>query len=225
MIHNDRFYVCLGLSLAIHTLFFIPFSLMAVGVPHESKPIEVFYEQTKKQVALIPSHEYMDQQKKSGAPLKIEKALSANTQTIRDFIKKEIFKEKEGSKAIIEKPWKADENASLKVSINLPDVPGESYKTPEYKSYYQIIREKIRKYAYYYYKEIQEGEVFLTFSINSGGELIEAAVNQKKSTSDEYLKAIALKSVKEASPYPKFPEKLKNKNKLSFNVIISFELK
>lgn len=225
MVNHDRFYVCLGLSLAVHTAFFIPFSLMAIGDSHESRPIEIFYEQSKKQVDLTPSHEYMDQQKKSAVPLKIEKALSANTQSIKDFIKKEIFKEREESKAVIEKPWRTGEDTSLKVSIELPDVPGESYKTPEYKSYYQVIREKIRKYAYYYYKEIQEGEVFLTFSINSGGELIEAAVNQKKSTSDEYLKSIALKSVKEAAPYPKFPEKLKNKNKLSFNVIISFELK
>jgi TonB family protein len=104
-------------------------------------------------------------------------------------------------------------------------VPGDTAKTPEYKNYYQIIREKIRRLAYSHYKKLEEGEVYLTFLLSSSGELISITINEKNSSPDEYLRSIALKSVQEAIPFPEFPEKLKNHTQLTFHVIISFELK
>jgi outer membrane biosynthesis protein TonB len=46
---------------------------------------------------------------------------------------------------------------------------------------------------------------------------------EEKSSADVYLTEIALKSVNDASPFPKFPTEL-DYFQLSFNVIISFEI-
>lgn len=146
-----------------------------------------------------------------------------NSNAIETFIKDQIAKSKE-SFALVKKPFLKEEETTKK-SVTLPNIPGEIFKSPDYKSYYHIVREKIRKLAYQNYKQLEEGEVFLTFCLNPDGLLLEAEINDKKSVKNEYLRSIALKSVKNAAPYPRFTEKLKNQEKLSFNVIISFELK
>ena len=229
MIKNSVFLGCLVLSMAIHTAFFIAFPYQAIQSPQPKKSVEVYYEQSVGQKAVAPLQEYIpSRQEKSKLPkivtTKEEKPLRMNTRTIQDFIKNEIFKET-SSMADVKKPFTKKEDIPLRKSISMPNLPGETLKTPEYKNYYQAIREKIRKYAYYNYKKLQEGEVFLSFSLTSDGQLLDAKVNVGKSSKNEYLREIALKSVTDAAPYPEFPAKLKNNNKLSFNVIISFELK
>lgn len=96
-------------------------------------------------------------------------------------------------------------------------------KNPVYLKYYQIIRDKIRRYAYYNYNRQQEGEAYLSFVIASDGTLKALKVIDNKSTPDDYLKAIAAKSIKDASPYPGIPKEL-DYPELSFNVIIAFEV-
>jgi outer membrane biosynthesis protein TonB len=115
--------------------------------------------------------------------------------------------------------------AVQKESISLINIPGETFKSPEYKSYYQIIREKIKREAYAHYKNLEEGEVFLSFILASDGSVKDLIVNNQKTTASPSLIDIANRSVKESSPFPGFPEKLKTNPQLSFNVIISFEFK
>jgi hypothetical protein len=94
---------------------------------------------------------------------------------------------------------------------------------PLYKSYYEQIREKIKKQAYRNYTRYDEGEVYLSFVIASDGRLLATKLFKEKSNANDFLQNIAIKSVEDAAPYPKFPSDL-NFPKLSFNVIISFEL-
>ncbi|MFH1692356.1 MAG: energy transducer TonB [Candidatus Omnitrophota bacterium] len=147
------------------------------------------------------------------------------TNTVETFFKNQISKSKEILELVKNPFVKKEEEHSVKKAVNLPNIPGEIFKSPDYKNYYHIVREKIRKLAYQNYKQLQEGEVFLTFSLDPQGNLLTVEVNEAKSVKDSYLRQIAIKSVKNGAPYPEFPKKLKNQKQLSFNVIISFELK
>ena len=155
------------------------------------------------------------------APPPRENPLEANARALTDFIKKDILKIID--KKPPERPFA--EKEKLKKSVSMPSIPGETLKTPEYRSYYSLVREKIRKYAYFYYRKLEEGEVYLAFSLTPEGRLVNLVIDDARSTQNTYLKDIAHKSVNEAAPYPPFPQKLKRHAELAFNVIIDFELK
>ena len=109
----------------------------------------------------------------------------------------------------------------LKVNSSLTksDLP----KNPVYLKYYRTIRDKIRRYAYYNYNRAYAGKIYISFLVTSEGNLKALKIIDEKSTSNDYLKEIAVKSIKDSSPFPPIPEKL-NYPELSFNVIIAFEL-
>lgn len=213
---KNLFLGTLGLSIAIHSAVFLLISLprSPLKPPPFKKPIEVAY-RGGVGAKLEPAQDYTrfeKQRPKLPKLIKTDREDALFSQQ-NELIRKDMFKTEKGQEAF------------LKKTVNLPNIPGEVFKTPEYKSYYQIIREKIRKFAYLNYKKLDVGEVFITFSLSNDGRLIDSTVNSHKSTDNEYLRSIAANSVKEAAPFPAFPEKLKNNKDLSFNVIISFELK
>ncbi len=112
---------------------------------------------------------------------------------------------------------------AVRKKITLPPVDMAKIDNPSYVSYYQIVREKIRRSAYQNYTRSETGEVYVTFVISSDGDLRNARLVEEKSSANSYLKSIALSSVKSASPFPSFPKEL-NYPELSFNVVISFEI-
>ncbi len=112
---------------------------------------------------------------------------------------------------------------AIKKKITLPEVDMGKIGSPSYISYYQIVREKIRRAAYQNYNRTDTGEVYITFIISSAGYLKDVRLVEEKSVGAEYLKTIALNSVKNASPFPNFPKEL-DYSQLSFNVVISFEV-
>ena len=105
----------------------------------------------------------------------------------------------------------------------MPPVDLDKINNPSYVSYYQIVREKIRRAAYQNYTHTDTGEVYVTFVISNDGYLKASRLVEEKTTAAAYLHDIALKSVKEASPFPNFPKEL-DYPELSFNVVISFEI-
>jgi protein TonB len=107
--------------------------------------------------------------------------------------------------------------------ITLPPIEADKINSPTYISYYQIVREKIRRAAYQNYAHTETGEVYASFVISASGELMENRLIEEKSSPSQYLKAISLKSIKDASPFPAFPKEL-DYPKLSFNVIISYTI-
>jgi outer membrane biosynthesis protein TonB len=213
MSNKGIFFVCATLSIAIHSVLLWAFPTHVIKPLVAAKPLEVSYEQSVPARETRTSPSYAPQEKPFNRP-----------QSVRDFMKTEIFK-KDKAVTPVPDPLLEGKEVSLKKVTDLPDVPGEIARTPEYKNYYQIIRERIRRLAYYNYKKVEEGEVFLTFSISAEGALLNLSINDEKSAKSDYLRDIAARSVKDAAPYPGFPEKLKNSDKLAFNVIISFELK
>ncbi len=96
-------------------------------------------------------------------------------------------------------------------------------KDPVYLTYTQILHQKIRQIALKNCpKKFENGVVFVTFTLNSNGELKTVEIVEDKSSAETTLKEIARKSIEEAAPYPKFPESF-NQTQIPFSVIISFE--
>lgn len=217
MTDSRLFNRCLCFSLIAHTclLFTLPYRVLNYKPSNE--PIEVAYLQSwgeEKEAEISPKPVLRPS-------LTTEKTLKERKELIGDFLKKEIFSPKK--ETVLNKVNAVQ--TSKKRSVQTPSIPGEAYQTPEYKNYYHIVREKIRRHAYRNYQRLQEGEVYLTFVLSPSGQLLESRINESQSSSDEYLRKITLESVHDSAPFPEFPPKLKYKDSLSFNVIISFELK
>ena len=95
-------------------------------------------------------------------------------------------------------------------------------KNPAYMNYYRLIREKIRKNTYSYYKNDDKGKVFLNFVVLKSGEL-QSLFLGPDSVASSSLKEITLASVKNAAPFPPFPEELKSYAHLKFSIPIYFK--
>ena len=112
---------------------------------------------------------------------------------------------------------------AIKKKITLPAIEMAKIDNPGYISYYQIVREKIRRSAYQNYTHNETGEVYASFIISNDGYIKDVRLAEEKTTLNDYLKNIALKSIRDASPFPNFPKEL-DYPQLSFNIIISFEI-
>ena len=112
---------------------------------------------------------------------------------------------------------------AIKMKITLPQIEMAKIDNPSYISYYQIVREKIRRSAYQNYTHNETGEVYVSFIISNDGYIKNVRLVDEKTTVKEYLKNVALRSIRDASPFPNFPKEL-DYPQLSFNIIISFEI-
>jgi len=112
---------------------------------------------------------------------------------------------------------------AIKKKITLPPIDTTKINNPSYISYYQIVREKIKRAAYQNYTGREVGEVTISFAISNNGYLKDLRLIEEKSSSTAYLREVALKSIKDASPFPNFPKEL-DYPQLSFNLTITFEI-
>lgn len=112
---------------------------------------------------------------------------------------------------------------AIKKKITLPAIEMAKIDNPSYISYYQIVREKIRRSAYQNYTHNETGEVYISFIITNDGYIKGVRLAEEKTKANDYLKNIALRSIADASPFPNFPKEL-DYPQLSFNIIISFEI-
>jgi TonB family protein len=112
---------------------------------------------------------------------------------------------------------------SIKKIITTPALDLDKINNASYISYYQIVREKIRRSAYQNYGKAETGEVYASFIITREGFMRDVRLVESKSSENTYLRETALKSISDASPFPSFPKEL-DYPQLSFNVVISFEV-
>jgi len=96
-------------------------------------------------------------------------------------------------------------------------------KSPAYMSYYETIREEIRKHAYNYYEVSSRGKVFVSFTLDNNGNLVNLYLDKSRSDSNSYLQDITVKSIKESLPFPKFPPSLKKFKTLTFSLTVYFK--
>ncbi|MCK9595489.1 MAG: TonB C-terminal domain-containing protein [Candidatus Omnitrophica bacterium] len=117
---------------------------------------------------------------------------------------------------------KPDINA-LKKKISLAPVEMNKINNPSYVSYYNLVREKIRRAAYQNYSHAETGEVYLAFVVSKLGALNTVKLIEERSSGNIYLREVAIRSIRDAAPFPPFSKDL-DYPQLSFNVIISFTI-
>lgn len=231
MLANRVFFHTFLISLFIHGVIFLQSSnLSPFPADKKEHKVEVTY-LTKIQTPLpqIKNAAHPDRQKqlflKLPSKITLNSSLPPQYQTLE---KENIFqknKELMSPDSNFTKPafMKPDDIANVRKKVTLPPVDMNKINNPSYISYYQIVREKIRRATYQNYSHTEEGVVCLSFIIANDGSLMEIQLIDDKSSPVSYLREISLQSIKEASPFPVFPKDL-DYPKLSFNVIISFEL-
>jgi len=231
MFSERIFQVAFIISLLIHGVIlfqnphFNPFSIIP---DKKEENLEISY--VKKEAEL--KEEPKENREKKESPLKIPSKITASKINPPPFIDVDqaILARKNQNREILTRQPNFTKPAmvkpdiiAVKKKITLPVVDIDKINNPSYLSYYQIVREKIRRSAYQNYTRTDTGEVYLSFIISREGFLTDLRLVEEKSSSNSYLKEVALRCIREASPFPDFPKDL-DYPRLSFNVIISFEV-
>jgi TonB family protein len=86
--------------------------------------------------------------------------------------------------------------------------------------YLQLLKAKVRNYGICP-DSISGGKVNLSFTLSSDGELKVIKIIEEDSSSDHKLRLAAIECIKQANPFPPFPNNLKGQE-ATFNVTISF---
>lgn len=237
MISNRLLGVTFAVSILSHGVFLLQGANVNPFVPAPKEQlIKVRYlKKEEAQSKPLPKPSANSESKKSLSKLdpflKLDSKIvsrAANKSVPPPYIeRKNVFK---GSKALANKSpefakpaFSSPDIIAIKKKITLPEIEMSRINNPSYITYYQVVREKIRRSAYQNYTHNETGEVCISFIISKEGYLKAFHLIEAKSSASDYLKAVALRSVKDASPFPDFPKEL-DYPQLSFNIIISFEI-
>ena len=226
---NKIFLIAFLTSAAVHGVIFVQNSNLALFSPQrKDQKTEISYLKNPQEpkAYLRPVPQIKDREEFLKLPAKI----IANNRLPPQYPNQErnnIFKkdkESISSNPAFAKPaFTRPDIIAIKKKITLPPIDMNKINSPSYISYYQIVREKIRRAAYQNYSRIEVGEAYVSFIITTDGALKDVRLVGEKSSLSPYLREIALKSIREATPFPNFPKEL-DYPQLSFNVIISFEI-
>ena len=219
MFAENSFKLAIGISLLVHSILFLSLPKFAGHRLNRTlKKLEVTYYKMQLLSAAMQTGRPPEMRRTYKDSISmLKKDLQPVQATLKDS--SHFFKpvEMEPKKPLTIQQFLAQKK------ISVPPVKSEKMKNPVYNNYYQVVREKIRHRAYNNYSRYETGEVYLTFVVASDGNLQEAKLVQEKSRAAAYLQDIALKSIRDASPFPAFPSNLQLPE-LSFNVVISFEV-
>jgi TonB family protein len=226
MFSERAFQITLVISLLVHGFILLqnPNLNLFPKLKGDQK-IEVNYVKTPKETETVEKSEASP---KKEPLLKLPERITVNKRPPPPFIDKEsIFKD---NKSITEKDISFAKPAflkpdiiAIKKKITLPPIELDKINNPTYLSYYQIVREKIKRAAYQNYTGKEVGEVTVSFVILNDGTLTELKLIEEKSNQSLYLREVALRSIKDASRFPVFPKEL-DYPQLSFHLSITFEI-
>jgi len=80
---------------------------------------------------------------------------------------------------------------------------------------------KLRAYTYVNHRDFEAGKVYLTFVLDSNGTLKQIQIIDRKTEANDYLRRVALNSVKESN-FPPFPIGF-DYPEFTFNLLITFQ--
>ncbi len=226
MLSEKAFSIALIISLAVHgAIFFQRLNLSISSKAKKEQRLELRY---------VKNPPKIKRDNISKAVLKKEPFLKCHPKITAEFKKfppsisrEDIFKKTNtviSQGPVFVKPeLMRPDIIAVKKKISLPALALEKIDNPAYVSYYQIVREKIKRAAYQNYTRNETGTVYLSFVISGFGELKNIQLIEEKSSPNMYLRDVALRSLSDVVSFPAFPKEL-DYPQLSFNVIISFEI-
>ncbi len=227
---NKLFYWALSCSLLIHGALIYSLSLSrAKKFSKPPKSPEIVYKILEKKRSFSVKKQFKDLEViKKTKPVRYDVELLSKKQGFLPLIGQNI---RDISK--LKRNFRIDRKQTPKIipldrerKISIPLLKSEKITNPRYLSYNQTIRQKIRQRAYSYvnHADFEAGRVYLTFIVSSKGFLKKINIVEEKTSANAYLRKTGLRSIKESSPFPPFPQDLKYPE-LTFNVVISFEVK
>jgi hypothetical protein len=209
-------------SLLIHIGILLPLTCYySVAGRKIEKSIRVTYELLKDQPLKVESTN-LEVKSFTEKNRKYEKARLKQVSDIPTVLK-DISKFADSTELNNKQPAKVSK-IHVERKITVPPLNSEKINNPIYLNYYQIVRNRIKERAYENYSQYEAGEVYLTFVLLSDGSLKELKLIEEKTSANQYLRDVGVKSIQDASPFPPFPRDLRYPE-LSFNVVISFEVK
>ncbi|MCK5083202.1 MAG: TonB C-terminal domain-containing protein [Candidatus Omnitrophica bacterium] len=232
---KNLFIIGITLSLLAHAVSLVLLSLPYSGTrgsSKEFKSIEVTYQDLKlqgeengkalfKDLKVIKDPKSYDDQK-----LRVLDKKKNMFSTIGDRIK-DISK-LTGKLRTSQKKTHKITTLDLAKKITLPPLSTEKITNPKYLTYNDDMRDTIsrnikqRAYAYVNHPDFEAGEVYLTFMLASDGMLKGVKIIDEKTSANDYLREVALRSIKESNPFPPFPEGF-DYPEFTFNLLISFQ--
>ena len=194
MKENRLFWVCLWISMALHTgTFWAMKGLPSLAVRSEPH-VEVTYVE---------------------APLFIQDLLTKKEKV--EKLSQAVPIEKEETRTT---PTLLPRPALLELSLN---VPKELKKNMDYQHYYRLIRDRIRSYAEQNYRGFESsGIVHVAFVVGDKGTLRNIQIFKQDTSANDLLLQVAVRSVKDSAPFPAFPSQLAHKE-LPFSIYIEFK--
>ncbi len=107
--------------------------------------------------------------------------------------------------------------------VVLPELKTEKITNLKYLSYNSTLRQRIRQRAFAYLQNsiFEVGEVYVTFVLSKDGGLQEIKIIEDKTSASAKLRDIAVKSIRDSSPFPAFPQGF-DYPEFTFNLLISF---
>jgi hypothetical protein len=224
---EKTFRIALFMSLLTHSVIFLNYPNLNFLLAHKrSENIQIVYLKNPPQPPGNTKWQIPDKEALSKISSRIKaldrsiNSLSVNREGLFGKNKPIMLRDAAFIRPAIDKP----DIIPSKKKISIPPVEMNKIgNNPSYVNYYQIVREKIRRAAYQNYSRTETGEIYLAFVIYAEGSLKEVKLIEEKSSANFFLRGIALRSIKDATPFPPFPKEL-DYPQLSFNVIISFEI-
>lgn len=222
------FHYALVGSLCAHALtLLLLFVFRSVGLIKPFKPFEVTYKIVEEQYGTKADPNNPNKSIQADRPREAVKKNLNKISLPNSFVNDNRKIENSDVIASQKQPTLLD-TAYDRPKVSIPVFKAEKMTNPQYLSYENAIRTKIRNRAYFLLDELmteadlEPGEVYLTFLITSDGVLKEIQIIEEKTQANDFLRKVSLMSVKEASPFPPMPD---NKYpEITYNITISYEV-
>ncbi len=112
--------------------------------------------------------------------------------------------------------------SSVKHKITITPISSQKINNPAYAAYSEIVRSRIHESVYANYDPREVGRVYLTFIVDKSGALRIYKIIADKTIASQHLQDIALKSLKQASPFPLFLKGM-TLPEYTFNIEIQYQ--
>jgi hypothetical protein len=209
------------ISLAAHTVVMCATYFNRINDPHykavHQNRIEISYKPVYKKAVDVRER-----------PIRIAQQLdlSNNTQFFNDgAIPVNLVKERPALPygMLYERKPEHMRNMEMSHRVSITPIKSEKINNPVYAAYNEMVRDRIKEKVYANYDRMEAGSVYLTFLVDEHGELKAAQIIPEKTNASEHLQAIALRSLKEASPFPPFLKGM-NLSEYPFNIEIQYQV-